>query len=84
MKFCFQKLRVPIVGDVKWPGTLEGGDFFPAGNDLCFIGVGLRSNMYAVQQLLDQNLWGTRRVAVVKDYFDQDQQRMHLVRLLFP
>eukprot|EP01122_Echinamoeba_exundans_P014054 TRINITY_DN6288_c0_g1_i1.p1 TRINITY_DN6288_c0_g1~~TRINITY_DN6288_c0_g1_i1.p1 ORF type:complete len:960 (-),score=226.78 TRINITY_DN6288_c0_g1_i1:65-2857(-) len=78
MKFCFQKLRVPIIGEVKWPGTLEGGDFFPAGNDLCMVGVGLRSNMYAVQQLLDQNLWGTKRVAVVKDYFDQDQQRMHL------
>lgn len=78
MKFCFEKLGVPIIGNVTAPGTLEGGDFFPAGIDLCMIGVGLRSNMDAVQYLLDNDLFGTERVAVVKDYFDQNQQRMHL------
>lgn len=78
MKFCFEKLGVPIIGNVTAPGTLEGGDFFPAGMDLCMVGVGLRSNMEAVRYLLDNDLFGTERVAVVKDYFDQHQQRMHL------
>lgn len=41
--------------------------------------VGLRSNMYAVNYMMERDLFGTRKVAVVKDYFDQDQQRMHLV-----
>jgi hypothetical protein len=57
---------------------LEGGDFFPAGVDLAFLGIGLRSNMEACQYLLDKDLFGTQRVAVVKDFFDQHQQRMHL------
>ena len=78
MKFCFEKLGVPIIGNVTAPGTLEGGDFFPAGVDLAMVGVGLRSNMDAVRYLLDNDLFGTERVAVVKDYFDQHQQRMHL------
>lgn len=38
----------------------------------------MRSNIAAVKQLMEQDLFGTRRVAVVKDYFDQSQQRMHL------
>ena len=39
MKFCFQKLGLPIVGEIKEPGCLEGGDFIPLGKDLCLIGV---------------------------------------------
>jgi len=27
---------------------------------------------------MESDLFGTRRVAIVKDYFDQSQQRMHL------
>lgn len=78
MQFCFKKLGVPIVGRIQSPGTLEGGDFFPTGLDLALLGVGLRSNMDAAQYLMDNDLFGTRRVAIVKDYFDQHQQRMHL------
>eukprot|EP01132_Coremiostelium_polycephalum_P007952 gene7952-9782_t len=78
MKLCFNLLGLPIVGEIPSPGKLEGGDFYPAGSDLCYIGVGLRSNFYAVQYLMDNDLLGTNRVAVVKDYFDLNQQRMHL------
>mmetsp|Transcript_9474 Transcript_9474/g.24329 ORF Transcript_9474/g.24329 Transcript_9474/m.24329 type:complete len:382 (-) Transcript_9474:131-1276(-) len=77
MKFCFHKLGIPVIGQVEAPGYLEGGDFFPAG-DLCFIGVGLRSNEIAVKQLMEKDYFGTQRVAVVKDLFDQNQDRMHL------
>ena len=78
MRFCLDKIGLPVIGDVKPPGFLEGGDFFPAGEDLCFIGVGLRSNMEACKQLMERDLLGTRRVAVVLDKFDQSQDRMHL------
>ena len=78
MQFCFKKLGVPIIGRITSPGTLEGGDFFPCGSDLAMLGIGLRSNMEAAQYLLDNDLFGTKRVAIVKDYFDQHQQRMHL------
>ncbi|KAN0033384.1 hypothetical protein ACTA71_002809 [Dictyostelium dimigraforme] len=78
MKLCFEILGLPIVGEIPEPGKLEGGDFYPVGRDLCLIGVGLRSNFYSVQYMMDNDLFGTTRVAVVKDYFDQNQQRMHL------
>ena len=78
MKFCFTKLGLPVVGEIHNPGYLEGGDFFPCGQDLAMLGIGLRSNMAACQQLMDGDLLGTRRFAVVRDDFDQQQDRMHL------
>ena len=78
MKFCFQKLGIQVIAEVERPGYLEGGDFFPAGSDLCFVGVGLRSNENAVQQLMGKDAFGTKRVAIVKDLFDKNQDRMHL------
>eukprot|EP00798_Chlamydomonas_sp_ICE-L_P013898 gene13898-19825_t len=68
MKFCHTKLGLPIVGEVSEGGFLEGGDFFPCGTHLCMMGIGLRSNMDACQQLMDRDLLGTRRLA----------DRMHL------
>lgn len=78
MNFCFNKLNVPILGKIEAPGTCEGGDFISAGADLCFIGTGLRTNQNAIDQLLQNDWFGTRRVAVCRDLFDCDQQRMHL------
>lgn len=78
MKFCLQKLGLPVVGEIAEPGYLEGGDFFPASRDLALLGIGLRSNFDACQQLMDQDLLGTRRFAVVRDDYEQHQDRMHL------
>lgn len=36
-------------------------------------GVGLRSNYEAVTQLMEEDLFGARRVAVVRDDFEQNQ-----------
>ena len=66
-------LGVHIEGEVREPGYLEGGDYCPASSDLHFVGVGLRSNMEAVQQLMDEDLFGARRVAVVRDDYEQSQ-----------
>ena len=76
MRFCFRKLGIPVVGEVELPGYLEGGDFFPAGKDLCLVGVGLRSNETAVHQLMKKKLFGTQAVAIVKDQFEKSQDRM--------
>ncbi len=62
-----------MVGQIDGDGFLEGGDFFPAGEDLALVGIGLRSNMEACQQLMDRDLLGTRRLAVVRDDFEQHQ-----------
>jgi hypothetical protein len=37
------------------------------------LGIGLRSNAAACAQLMEQDLLGTRRFAVVRDDFDQAQ-----------
>eukprot|EP00127_Corallochytrium_limacisporum_P003450 Clim_evm78s149 gene=Clim_evmTU78s149 len=78
VEFCYRKMGFGVIGRVPRPGTLEGGDFYPCGKDLCMVGVGLRSNETAIRYLMDNDLLGTRRVAIVKDYFDYQQQRMHL------
>lgn len=78
MRFCLEKLGMTPLGGIEPPGFLEGGDFFPAGPDLCMVGVGLRSNIAAVEQCMRKDWFGTRRVAVVKDDHDQSQDRMHL------
>jgi len=63
------------VGEIRVPGFLEGGDFFPAGRDLALVGIGLRSNSEAARQLMDGDLLGTSRLAVVRDDFEQHQAR---------
>jgi arginine deiminase len=78
MKLCFKKLGVPIIGEIPDPLTLEGGDFLPAGHRLCFIGAGPRTNEGGVAYMLEQQMFGTKHVAVVRDIFDRRQQRMHL------
>ena len=64
---------LPVVGKIEEAGFLEGGDFFPCGTDLAMLGIGLRSNMEACQQLMDKDLLGTARFAVVRDDFDRNQ-----------
>ena len=62
-----------MIGQIEEPGYLEGGDFTPAGQDLALLCVCLRANMEAGQQLMDKDLLGARRFAVVKDDFEQHQ-----------
>lgn len=66
------------MGAIEAPGYLEGGDFFPCGRGLAMLGVGLRSNVEAAQQLMSRDLLGTDAMAVVRDDFEQSQDRMHL------
>jgi len=71
---------LPVVGEIRVPGFLEGGDFFPAGRDLALVGIGLRSNFEAARQLMDGDLLGTGRLAVVRDDFEQHQARRRAAR----
>lgn len=64
---------LPVVGEIEEPGFLEGGDFFAAGEDLALVGVGLRSNQEACDQLMQRNWLGTDRLAIVRDDFEQHQ-----------
>ena len=78
LEFCFRKIGLPVIGAITAPGYLEGGDFFPAGPELCFVGIGIRSNREAAHMLMQRDLVGTHCVAVVRDELECDQARMHL------
>ena len=62
-----------MIGEIEAPGFLEGGDFFSAGRDLAMVGIGLRSNFEACRQLMERDLLGTRRLAIVRDEYEQHQ-----------
>ena len=74
--FAYKKLGIKPVYEIKGDGRLEGGDFLPAG-DTAFLGQGLRTNAAAVGQLLSADAFGTKRVVIVKDPW-QNQVQMHL------
>ena len=78
MKQVFQNLNANIIGEIPEGGYVEGGDFFVAKSDLAMCGVGLRTNMKGVNYLMENDLLGTQRFAIVYDDSDLDQQRMHL------
>ncbi|GKT22922.1 Arginine deiminase [Aduncisulcus paluster] len=78
MEFCFKKLGINPIGRVSAPGTLEGGDFMMCGPSLAMVGVGLRTNSLGASYLMDNDLLGTDRLAVVRDIFDRNQDRLHL------
>lgn len=77
LEFCLRKLGINVLGRVE-QGYLEGGDFFPCGKDLCFIGVGPRSTYPAVHWMMENDMFGTENVIVVRDDLDKSQDRMHL------
>ncbi len=62
-----------MVGEIEAPGFLEGGDYFSAGRDLAMVGIGLRSNFEACRQLMEKDLLGTSRLAIVRDEYEQHQ-----------
>lgn len=77
LEFCLRKLGVNVLGTVE-RGFLEGGDFFPCGTEMCFIGIGPRSTYPAVHWMMEMNMLGTQDVIVVRDELDMSQERMHL------
>jgi arginine deiminase len=62
-KFLWNTLNVPIACEIKKPGTFEGGDFIPM-NEFALVGVGDRTDMFGVEQILRYGL-GYSEVGVV-------------------
>ena len=78
MSLVWPQLGINPIGQIEEPGTIEGGDFIPLSKNCMMLGVGLRTNMNAAQQLMNKDLLGSKRFIIVEDLFDKDQQRMHL------
>ena len=62
-KFLWNTLNIPIACEIKKPGTFEGGDFIPM-NEFALVGVGDRTDMFGVEQVLKFGL-GYSEVGVV-------------------
>ncbi|HKZ49448.1 MAG TPA: arginine deiminase family protein [Candidatus Nanoarchaeia archaeon] len=73
-KIAFCGLGIKPIYEIT-KGTLEGGDYIPAG-DIAFIGYGERTNQAAIEELLKSGAIGFDKVAAVKGVFNQEQ--MHL------
>jgi hypothetical protein len=73
--WSFLTVGVIPLGHITEPGTLEGGDYIAAGTGLALLGVGLRTNAAAAEQMLHApaNWIGAARVAIVLDEHDRHQ-----------
>ncbi|KAH0569848.1 Arginine deiminase [Spironucleus salmonicida] len=79
-EFTYER-HIPICGGANKltpKATIEGGDFIALNNGIGALGVGLRSSYTAGIHLMEHDLLGTDKFIIVKDTFDQDQDRMHL------
>jgi len=75
LKYLFERLGFKILCQVPDPLSIHGGDYVPGGEDLCFVGTGHYTNEAAVRYMLRKGVFGTRRVAVVRDLFDRTESR---------
>jgi arginine deiminase len=79
VRLALDALGINVKYTITGNGVLEGGDFIPAG-DWGLIGVGERTNEYAIDQLLQSpgaDALGYKHLAIIKDPVP-DIQEMHL------
>ena len=76
IRACYEQMGIAPIFEVTGEGRLEGGDYFPAGN-ISFIGCGMRTNMEAIRQMMDADVFGHDTLVVVKDHLLW-QMEMHL------
>jgi arginine deiminase len=78
MRKVFENIGVKIIGEVPNGALLEGGDFMILRPDLAVLGIGMRTNFEAAIYLMENDLIGCDRLALIIDDNDYAQERMHL------
>ena len=73
---CYEQLGVKPILAISGDGRLEGGDYL-RGDDISFIGCGMRTNIEAIRQIMDADAFGHNTIAVVHDH-KRWQMQMHL------
>lgn len=76
IKLCYEYLGKKVILQINGEGRLEGGDYIPAGTE-AFIGMGMRTNIQGIKQMMDADAFGHDTVVVVKDH-KLWQMQMHL------
>jgi len=70
LKVVHENNGAKIIGEMPEGTFLEGGDFMILKPDISLLGIGLRSNMDGAMYLMENDLLGTKRMAVVEDIED--------------
>lgn len=73
---CYEQLGVKPILIITGDGRLEGGDYL-RGGDISYIGCGMRTNMEAINQMMEADAFGHDTIAVVEDH-KWWQMQMHL------
>jgi hypothetical protein len=74
-RFLFQNLELPILKTLPAPLTVSSSDIILANEELCFVATGSGTNEGSVRALLRKGVFGTKRVAVVRDIFERDPEQ---------
>lgn len=73
-----KKMNQPVLYRCKGEEYLEGGDYL-MNCDTSFVGTGARSSMTAAKKLMKMDLYGTKKVVLIRPVRpDKDMYRMHL------
>jgi arginine deiminase len=84
MALVWEQLGVNPLARLKGLCELEGGDFFPLGQDLALIGIGQRTNVETVETILKSHVVGSSKMVVVEDADNFDVLRAHLDTVFSP
>ncbi len=79
----YQRLGIPILGQIEAPGTLEGGDTFWLDESTLVVGRGFRTNLEGIFQLeLLLKPHSINVVAVDLPYFNGRKECLHMMSLI--
>ena len=81
----FQSMNIPIIGKIKRPGTLEGGDIVWINEHTVAVGEGYRSNLEGINQF--QKILGeqvTEVIPVALPHWEGPNDCLHLMSNLSP
>jgi N-dimethylarginine dimethylaminohydrolase len=78
LEFLFRQLGVPVLSRTPSYMSISEGDYIPAGEDMCFVGVGIHTDEAAVRWMMRKNHFGHGTVIVVRDLFDRNELYPHL------
>ncbi len=81
----YERLDVPILGEIEPPGTVEGGDLFWIDDETLAAGRGFRTNQHGLDQLADiVTSHGIELFVVDLPYFQGPEACLHLLSVISP
>lgn len=78
IRWFYELLKIPFIGEITGENKLEGGDFMIIKENLSLLGIGMRTNLSSAVYLMENDLLGTKYFGLVLDEKDCCQHRMHL------